>query len=319
MMGIRAAVRLRDDILIKLAVAAFALLSPLGTFAGGLLPVKPLAPGVFAYEGVSELMSRANLGAIANVGFIVGDDCVAVIDTGGSVAEGRMLLAAIRAATDKRVCYVVNTHVHPDHLFGNGAFLDEGAVFAGHRNLPRSLAARGTFYLGSFRDSMGGPLLDEVKLVPPTLLVENETVLDLGNRKITLKAWKTSHTDADLTVFDPQSGILFGGDLVFMQHVPVIDGSILGFVAAIAELEKIPARQVVPGHGPAVAEWPQALAAQKAYFARLGADLRKLIAQGAGVGAASASAGQSEKDKWSLFGDYNPRNATAGYAELEWE
>ena len=311
--------RLRYDILRPLAALAFALLAPLAAHAADPLPVKRLAPGVFAYEGVSELMNRANQGAIANLGFIIGDDCVAVIDTGGSVAEGRRLLAAIQAATDKRVCYVINTHIHPDHLFGNAAFAGEGAVFAGHRNLPRSLASRGTFYLGSFRDSMGGDLLDEVKLIPPTLLVENETVLDLGNRKIILKAWKTAHTDADLTVFDEQSGILFGGDLVFMQHVPVIDASFLGFVAAIAELEKIPARLVVPGHGPAVADWPQALAAQKAYFERLGADLRKLIAQGAGVAAAAASAGQSEKDKWTLFGDYNPRNATAGYAELEWE
>ena len=311
--------RLKNGIMLRLFAPVLALLTPLAARAADPLPVKRLAPGVFAFEGVSELMNRANQGAIANLGFIIGDDCVAVIDTGGSVAEGRMLLAAIQAATDKRVCYVINTHVHPDHLFGNAAFSGEGAVFAGHRNLPRSLASRGTFYLGSFRDSMGGDLLDEVKLIPPTLLVENETVLDLGNRKIVLKAWKTAHTDADLTVFDMQSGILFGGDLVFMQHVPVIDASFLGFVAAIAELEKIPARLVVPGHGPAVADWPQALAAQKAYFERLGADLRKLIAQGAGVGAAAASAGQSEKDKWTLFGDYNPRNATAGYAELEWE
>ena len=311
--------RRRDEILRSLAAMAFALFAPLAAHAAEPLPVERLAPGVFAFEGVSELMTRANQGAIANIGFIVGDDCVAVIDTGGSVAEGRRLLAAIRAATEKAVCYVINTHVHPDHLFGNAAFSSGGAIFAGHKNLPRSLAARGTFYLGAFRASMGGELLDEVRLIPPTLLVENETVLDLGNRKITLKAWKNAHTDADLTVFDEKSGILFGGDLVFMQHVPVIDGSILGFVAAIAELEKIPARQVVPGHGPAVADWPQALAAQKAYFERLGADLRRLIAQGAGVGVAAASAGQSEKDKWTLFGDYNPRNATAGYAELEWE
>jgi quinoprotein relay system zinc metallohydrolase 2 len=280
--------------------------------------LEEIAPGVFAHQGQTAIMSEQNLGDIANLGAVVGDDAVAVIDTGGSLAEAGMFIAALQQKTSKPVRWVINTHAHPDHVFGNGAFVGLGAQFVGHKNLPRALAARGAYYLDGFRAAMGDAIKG-VTIVEPTILVEDKLTLDLGGRKITLQAWRTAHSDCDLTVLDAQSGILFAGDLLFLKHVPIVDGSLLGFLRVADQLVKIPASRVVPGHGPLVAKWPQALEAERAYLDRLTADLRSAIKKGDNVADAARIAGQSERNGWSLFDDYNARNATAGFAELEWD
>ena len=303
------------------AIFAALLYAPYLACAGELddFAVQQIAPGVYAHMGSIALMSAANLGDIANIGFIVGDKGVAIIDTGGSVAEGERILAAVQRVTQKPILYVINTHEHPDHIFGNGAFEKTGAIFVGHQNLPRAMASRGAFYLKAFAAIIGDELISQVRLVAPSLLVDGERKLDLGGRILELRAWPPGHTDCDLTVFDDATQTLFAGDTLFLGHIPIIDGSLKGWLADIEILAKIPAQRGVPGHGAIVAEWPGALEGERAYLQRLAQDLRAIIARGDSVKQAASEAGQSERDKWRLFDDYNPRNATTGFAELEWD
>jgi len=280
------------------------------------LPVTEIASGLYAHIGAVAVMTRQNEGAIANVGFVVGSNAVAVIDSGGSVREGRRLLEAIRAVTPKPIRYVINTHAHPDHIFGNAAF--EGAVIVGHKNLPRALAARGQFYLDTFRRVLGDELMADVRIVLPTQVVEREARIYLGDRVLLLQAWQAAHTDNDLTVLDETTGTLFAGDLVFLRHLPVLDGSLKGWLAAMEKLAAIPAGRVVPGHGP-IADWPAALEDERRYLQVLAQNVRALIKRDQTIDAASQGVAESERTRWELFDESNARNATAAYSELEWE
>jgi quinoprotein relay system zinc metallohydrolase 2 len=284
------------------------------------LPIREVAPGTFVHVGAHEPFSAGNLGAIANSAFVVGRRSVAVLDCGGSRAFGERLLAAVRRRTDLPVTYLVNTHAHPDHAFGNAAFAAAGATILGHARQPRAMAERGPHYLANLAGLMGVALAGTELIPAQRTVAEHATAeLDLGERTLLLRAWPTAHTDNDLTVFDEATGTMFAGDLLFMERLPVVDGSLNGWLGVMDALARIDARQVVPGHGPAAAPWPAALAAQARYLSALRDRLRAIIAEGIGLGAAVDAVPMPGSDPWLLAAENHPRNVMAGYAEMEWE
>jgi quinoprotein relay system zinc metallohydrolase 2 len=283
-----------------------------------------VAPGDFVLPGVIALSNQQNAGQISNSGFIVGRAGVAVVDTGGSMTVGKRLLAAVRAKTDLPVLYVIFTHGHPDHTLGAAAFLANSPgvsspVFVGHRALPEVLATHGDDYLRATRQLVGDENFAGTRVVAPTLLVDGETELDLGGRKLKLEAWPSGHTNADLTVTDQASGAIYLGDLLFSGHIPALDGKLTGWLANLATLRARPARVVVPGHGPAAMAWPDAADAELAYLRRLRDDVGAAVRKGATMRQTAESAAEAERSKWRLFDDFNARNATSAYHELEWE
>jgi quinoprotein relay system zinc metallohydrolase 2 len=276
------------------------------------------APGNVVHYGSLEERSRENLGDQANIGFIVGSRCVAVVDTGGSFRVGEQLRAAIRARTEVPVCYVILTHVHPDHVFGAAAFRGDKPIYVGHENLPRALQQRGKFYLNALKRDLG-ELAEGTEVVLPTLLVKDELKLDLGSRTVVVRAWPVAHTDSDITVFDEQTATLWASDLLFVQHTPVVDGSIVGLLSVIKRLGALPARRFVAGHGRTELPWPEALEPERRYFDLILNQTRLALKQRKTIQEAVDTVGFSEEPNWVDFELFHRRNVTAAYTELEWE
>ena len=314
----------RQDVLrAALALAVVPLLHRIPVHAAAPAPesieVSEIAPGVFVHQGRYEMQSPENRGDMANAGFVVGSDAVAVIDTLGSVKVGRELRNAIRAVTNKPIRYVINTHMHPDHVFGNAAFKEDAPAFVANHKLARGLASRADRYLATNKRMLGDDVFACIEVILPTLVVQDTMSLDLGGRALLLETQRTAHTDNDLTITDQATGTLFFGDLLFSVHVPTLDGSIVGWLALIDDLKQRNAPRVVPGHGPHAMELPEALEPEQRYLATIAADVRKLIKEGKTLEEATKTAGFEERDAWKLFDDYHVRNVTAAFAELEWE
>ncbi|QDL93809.1 quinoprotein relay system zinc metallohydrolase 2 (plasmid) [Paroceanicella profunda] len=289
------------------------------------LEVGEIAPGVFVHPGPVAEASPENGGDQANVGFIIGGEAVAVIDSGGSRAMGEALLAAIRARTELPVRWLILTHMHPDHLLGTDPFTEIGARLVVHARLPEALRNRAEGYAESWERQIG-PRAWLATRVPVAGVTSAQTVqpgaplsLDLGNRVLRVEAMPTAHTDNDLVVTDTGSGTLWLSDLAFLRHTPVVDGSVLGWLAVLDALSARPGARMVPGHGPVSEPWPEGLAPTRAYLTALVEETRAALRAGESMTDATRHLGSALAADWALFPAYNPRNATAVYKELEWE
>jgi quinoprotein relay system zinc metallohydrolase 2 len=302
-----------------LAFSVAPVLSKVPALAGTTMAFNEVAPGVFVHKGRYELQSPQNMGDMANASFVIGNDAVAVIDTLGSAKAGKEVRAAIKAITDKPIRYVINSHMHPDHVFGNAAFKDDAPQFVGHHKLARGLSARGEQYIVASKDMMGPDAFEGSEIIMPTMSVESTLTLDLGGRSLVCEAQAAAHTDNDLIVTDTETNTVFLADLLFSGHIPTLDGSLRGWLALIEQLEGRKPARVIPGHGPHAMHLPQALQDEKRYWSAVAADVRNLIAAGKTLSQATKTAGASERGHWAEFDQYHVRNVTAAFAELEWE
>ena len=202
-----------------------------------------LADGVFVHE--------LHGAFVVNAGIVVGDDAVAVIDTGTIESEAREILAAVASVTDKQVRYVINTHYHGDHSFGNWWFLP--AIVVGHGACRLRLVGDGG---ESHRKMMArfvpmaAEQIEAVPVVAPTLTFEQQCRLRLGERVLRLDFFGRAHTDNDIAIAVEGQGVNFAGDLIEESGPPVaFEAFPAEWGPTLRRLQAVAESRFVPGHG----------------------------------------------------------------------
>src|SRR5690554_4146975 len=237
----------------------------------------PVAPATWVVEGAREEIAADNCGLIANLGVIATGEGVVLIDSGPSRTLGEALEAEIMALTGQPVRWVLNTHHHPDHVFGNQAFANaEVLALAG---TAEAMARDAAAFEANLRRLLGEAFAGTRLRLPDRAVAPGRH--DFGGYPLELYAFR-GHSGADLVIFDAATGVLFAGDLVFHQRTATTPHT-PGLQAWIEELDRLEAlryRVMVPGHGPVDHEGA-ALAQTRDYLAWLDRHFDEQASRGA--------------------------------------
>ncbi len=209
-----------------------------------------IADNVYSYVDTKKSSPQNSFGA--NAGIIIGKDGIVVVDTLISSKEAKRFIRDIRAISKKPIKYVVNTHYHLDHTFGNSDFRRLGAVIISHTNDSKNLKTHGEIALKNAKNyGLSEQDMKGTKIAYPALTFNDRMEIDLGDQKIEMIFIGHSHTDGSILVYLPEKKILFAGDILFTNYHPFIaDGNIEEWVKALDYIMTMDVEKIIPGHGP---------------------------------------------------------------------
>lgn len=188
------------------------------------------------------------------IGAIRTDEGLVVIDSRSHRLHAQELLADLESLDDRGPSYVINTHYHWDHTFGNDQFAD--CVILGHSATRRTLLQEGdemkrALAVSDWLPPESAGLIDEVVITPPSLVFEATMSLILGDREITLTHLGRGHTDSDIVIV--VDDVLFAGDLIEVGAPPSFGDSYpTEWVETLQRMAPLCVGPVVPGHGDVV-------------------------------------------------------------------
>ncbi len=217
-----------------------------------------VAPNTFYVQGGAELGSTDNQNYISNAGFVIGKECVVVIDSLGSPVLSKQLISEIQKKTEKPIAFVILTHYHADHIYGLQSFSDLGAkVIAqelGREYLTSDTAAQ---RLIASRAELAPWVNDKTQLVSADIWINKDQTVSLCGLSFELRQVGPAHTPDDLAIYVPSEKVLFAGDLVFKGRIPYVGtADSQGWINSLKKLSSFDSKVIVPGHG-AFSDQPQ--------------------------------------------------------------
>jgi cyclase len=232
--------------LLVLVLAVFALCEH--AFAAEKLT--QIAENVYAYVGTKNSSKNNSFGA--NAGIIIGKDGIVVVDTMISAKEAKRFIRDIRTISRKPIRYVVNTHYHFDHVFGNSEFAKIGAVVIAQENVKKAMEKSARDTLKNIREYGLTPKdMKGTTLAYPVLTYCGKMTIDIGGQQIELIHARQSHTDGDTLVYLPGKKVLFAGDILFTNYHPFLgEGNIEEWAKELDDIKSMDVEKIIPGHGP---------------------------------------------------------------------
>ncbi|MEW6428565.1 MAG: MBL fold metallo-hydrolase, partial [Thermodesulfobacteriota bacterium] len=214
----------------------------------------------------------------ANAGIIVGDRGIIVVDTLVSAREARRFIEDVRKISDKPIRYIINTHYHLDHSFGNAEFAGLGATIVAHVNCADEMrhkaaaALAGAADFGLTPEDMGG-----TRIAYPEITFTDKLRLDLGGVEAELIFIAPAHSKGSIVVSVPREKVVFAGDILFTEYHPYMgEGDIEGWQRNLDFLATLGSERIIPGHGPLSGN--EDLADMKAYLTLFDNKARELTA-----------------------------------------
>jgi cyclase len=185
----------------------------------------------------------------SNAGFVVGEDYVVVVDSLATVGLTRKFRDEIGKITDKPIRYLVNTHHHGDHVYGNHVFA--GTTIISHKACRHEVMEAGTPDPDVWNTIFPEFDFRGIAATPADITFDRQLTLHVGGREIRLLHFGPGHTAGDIIVYLPQDGVIFAGDFIFLYSTPLgMEGSFAGWLRNLDAMTNLGARVYVPGHGP---------------------------------------------------------------------
>ncbi|MDP2832379.1 MAG: MBL fold metallo-hydrolase [Pseudomonadota bacterium] len=205
---------------------------------------------IYALLGPMELPSKANQGYMVNSTLIIGETSAILIDTGFTDEIGAHLASVVAKLTKKPVKVIINTHHHGDHSFGNAAF--PGAKVISSEMCRKLLIEGEGEWLGIIQGALGRKL-PNTRAVPATEVYAGKTKTDVTLDGVKLSFWvpEAAHTAGDMMIWLPEDKVLVGGDITVNEITPNFrDANVKLWIATLGEVKAMPAKTIIPGHGP---------------------------------------------------------------------